>query len=83
MKIAIPQKGTLFRSKLKLVRVIWAQIGPTSTTKDPKRAIVSFHLEETFQRSGMIYDFARGSIDQVGSSHESLIPILEGHRGLC
>ena len=65
MKRTIPQENTLFGTKLKLPRVVWAQIWPSSTSKSAQRLVVRYLFKQEFKRRETISNFRWETINQI------------------
>jgi hypothetical protein len=57
--VTIAKKYALFGSKFKLLVIIWAEIGPTCTTKCTKGRVVWLLAKET-EKGSVVIDNSRG-----------------------
>jgi hypothetical protein len=72
VKTTIPKKSTLLRTELQLMFIVRTKVGPTSTTKNPKKGIVNSMFKKALHGSLRLNDFAREAINQV--DRETLHP---------
>jgi hypothetical protein len=59
----ITKENTSNRSEGKFLGIIWSQIWPARTAKNPERLIVWFLLEKMLRWGVKVYDFTRENID--------------------
>jgi hypothetical protein len=79
MLVAIAKEDTLFRSKLELVIIEGAQVGPTCITKDSKILVIMFDMEQSFNQCFNLDNLARCMIYKIHNNTKGFIPEFEGH----
>ena len=62
--------------------VIFSEARPASASKRTKEGVLGGYVEEAKERSGMIYDWSRHSIDKITCGEERFIPEPEWKRGM-
>ena len=83
MKRAIAKKDTLFGAKLELALVIWTEVRPASTPKNPERGIIGLNTKHAEQGRVFVENRSGHMVDEITCRKKGIIPKPEWERRVC